>query len=265
MDSFAKEKDFELLERDPYTFFVLNKILKQNCDLIRTDHRDLILCYSNHPHPVWLWTSDDCPDQIKDTAWDLVAEYLPFSSGYQIIMKSDTADYFVKKGEQTGVRVGVTERMYAYDCPSPVKPAVEADGELYLCTPDDVEEAASLRALFFEYIGKPIPTYDKLKENVIGHIERGTLFFWKNAKGETVSSCNYKVLGSLACIGAVLTKIGYRRKHYAQNMVYRVSDMISSAGLTPMLYTDADYEASNSCYEKVGYVPKGKVHTVSAL
>jgi predicted GNAT family acetyltransferase len=29
-----------------------------------------------------------------------------------------------------------------------------------------------------------------------------------------------------------------------------------------MLYTDADYKASNACYEKIGYELKGKLCTI---
>ena len=31
-----------------------------------------------------------------------------------------------------------------------------------------------------------------------------------------------------------------------------------------MLYTDADYAASNACYEKIGYVLRGKLCTIAA-
>ena len=54
----------------------------------------------------------------------------------------------------------------------------------------------------------------------------------------------------------------YRRRHYAENLVYQVSQMAKDAGYMPMLYTDADYAASNACYEKIGYVLRGKLCTI---
>ena len=36
---------------------------------------------------------------------------------------------------------------------------------------------------------------------------------------------------------------------------------VNEEGYEPMLYTDADYVASNSCYEKIGYVIRGKLCT----
>jgi predicted GNAT family acetyltransferase len=47
-------------------------------------------------------------------------------------------------------------------------------------------------------------------------------------------------------------------------MVYEVSRIAADSGLTPMLYTDADYAASNACYEKIGYVLRGKLCMIQA-
>ena len=58
------------------------------------------------------------------------------------------------------------------------------------------------------------------------------------------------------------TRGEYRRRHYAENLVYQVSKMAKDAGYMPMLYTDADYAASNACYEKIGYVLRGKLCTI---
>ena len=51
----------------------------------------------------------------------------------------------------------------------------------------------------------------------------------------------------------------FRRKHYAENLVYRVTKPAIDAGYVPMIYTDAEYTASNACYEKIGYVLRGKL------
>ena len=67
----------------------------------------------------------------------------------------------------------------------------------------------------------------------------------------------------MASINLVFTKKAYRRKHYAENLVYQVTTIAKEAGFTPMLYTDADYTASNACYEKIGYVLRGRLCTVT--
>jgi predicted GNAT family acetyltransferase len=66
----------------------------------------------------------------------------------------------------------------------------------------------------------------------------------------------------MASIGLVYTRDEYRRKHYAEHLVYQVSEIVSDLGYLPMLYTDADYVASNACYEKIGYILRGKLCTI---
>lgn len=46
-------------------------------------------------------------------------------------------------------------------------------------------------------------------------------------------------------------------------MVYQVTRRVSEMGYMPMLYTNADYLASNACYEKIGYTLRGKLCTVA--
>ena len=67
----------------------------------------------------------------------------------------------------------------------------------------------------------------------------------------------------MASIGLVFTRTEYRRHHYAEHLVYEVSKIAKEEGYLPMLYTDADYVASNKCYEKLGYILRGKLCTIS--
>ena len=50
--SFADERDLKLLDNDKYTFFVLRRIIGNECRLLITDHEKLIICYSGEPFPV---------------------------------------------------------------------------------------------------------------------------------------------------------------------------------------------------------------------
>ena len=80
-----------------------------------------------------------------------------------------------------------------------------------------------------------------------------------------VSCCSFRANEGLACLGSVFTLPAYRRRHYAQHLVYRVTETVRSLGFLPMLYTDAGYPASNACYEKIGYALRGRLCTVAAL
>lgn len=79
---------------------------------------------------------------------------------------------------------------------------------------------------------------------------------------QIAAGCSYTPNGDLASLSSVYTFPAHRRKHYAENMVYQVTRIVKDTGAMPMLYTDADYAASNACYEKIGYVLKGKLCTI---
>ena len=52
IDNFVTEKDFELLKKDKYTFFVLGRILHGNCNFIASNHKSFIIC---HKCESWLY------------------------------------------------------------------------------------------------------------------------------------------------------------------------------------------------------------------
>lgn len=43
---------------------------------------------------------------------------------------------------------------------------------------------------------------------------------------------------------------------------YRIAKIVEAQGKLPVLYTDADYAASNACYEGIGYKKQGSLCTV---
>jgi len=93
-------------------------------------------------------------------------------------------------------------------------------------------------------------------------IEDGHVYLWKNSDGSFVASCDFRVTNNMASLGLVFTRPEFRRKHYAENLVHQVTKIAAEAGYLPMLYTDADYTASNACYVKIGYILRGKLCTI---
>ena len=265
MDSFVNEKDFELLAGDRYTFAVLDRVLRNECRLIRTDHERLILCHSGPTYPVWIWTPDGIPDEEKEAAWNLAAEVCPLEEGTHIIMKYELADYFMARAKEKGMNVGYHMEMMAYECPEPKAPEVPADGRMYECTAEDAEEAAEFIAGFYTGINEEAPPQERRLAKAQEFIDNHAFFLWKTAEGKPVGCCYYKINQGLGSLGGVYTVPEYRRKHYAQHLVYGVTKRISDMGYTPMLYTDANYAASNACYRKIGYELRGRVCTIKRM
>ena len=264
MDNFADERDYKILENDKYTFFVLGRIMGGECDLLLTDHERLIICFSRNPFPVWIWTPDDVTKEEKEKAYELVRGNGLLTEGHTFNLKYDLADYFIRRASENALDLSVTTNMFAYDCPNPIGPHVQADGELHRCVAEDIDEVVEFLDLFHKETGIDQESLEAYRQRGEEGIRNGSLFFWRNEDGRNVSSCscNFRPNGDMASIGLVYTREEYRRRHYAENLVYQVTKMAKSAGYIPMLYTDADYIASNACYEKIGYVLKGKLCTL---
>ena len=264
MDTFVDERDFDLIARDRYTFAVLDRILRGRCDQIRTNHESLIMCHSAHPYPVWIWTPDGCAEGVMREAWSWAAWLWPFSSGYRFNLKHDLADYFIKEARQRNLNVGVSMELFAYDCPDPIKPKAPVNGYLYSCVAEDIDTIADMIALFHAETGEAAPSRDQIRENARAYIENNAFYFWKDERGDAVACCGYRINQDLASLGPVYTRPEHRRRHYAQHLVYRVTEIVKSMGYMPMLYTDAGYPASNACYMAIGYQRRGGLCTIAA-
>lgn len=263
MDKQADERDFRLLQGDRYTFAVLSRILPGPCAVTMTDHERFILCHSVSPYPVWIWTADGLPDAEAQRAWDIASSACPLSAGHRYNLKYELAEAFIAKAREQGQTIRIITNMLAYDCLSPVAPAQPAPGHLHRCTQEDAEAVAAMIYEFHTSVGDARFDMATCRQLAAQHIA-GHFYFWKDPQGVTVACCSYSPSGDLASVGSVYTVPAHRRKHYAQQLVYEVTRIVAEQGLTPMLYTDADYVASNSCYEKLGYVQRGRLCTIGA-
>lgn len=261
MDRQVDARDFSLLEKDRYTFAVLSRILHGDCELILTDHESFVLCHSAAPYPVWLWTPDNISLAEKEKAWQTAQKVRPLAGGFCYNLKYELAEYFIEQARNQGCAADITMNLFAYDCAMPRTPEHTADGAHVRCTEADLDETADIIKRFHDDIGDGF-SMDMCRAKAKEQIASRSFFFWRDHSGKAVACCSYKMDGELACIGSVYTLPAYRRKHYAQNLVYQVTKFVSDAGLRPMLYTDADYAASNACYEKIGYELKGKLCTI---
>ena len=265
MDRFVDERDYELLKNDKYTFFVLGRILKLDCRVILSDHERLIICHTANPFPVWVWTPDDVTEDELQKAYEIIEEVLPVEEGFTFNLKYELAEYIIKKSAEKGTKVKINTNMLAYDCPEPKKSSDVADGTCHKCTQDDIDILVEFFDLFHKEIGIDQQSLEEYRAQAEEGVKYGTLYLWKNEEGKYVASCTFRPEEELGSVGLVYTREEDRRKHYAENLVYEVTKIAKDAGYTPMLYTDADYVASNACYEKIGYIRRGRLCTIGKV
>ncbi len=262
MDSFADERDRKILENDKYTFFVLRRIMGGKCELLLTDHERLIICFTCDPFPVWIWTPDDASEAEMERAYRTVSEHFLLNGEYSFNLKDALARFFIERAAADGKTLSVSLNMFAYDCRDPVKPSAIADGSIHRCGSEDIDELVDFLDLFHKEIGLNQKNRDGYRMDAEAYINSGNMYLWKNESGNNVASCKFSTDGNMASLSLVFTRPAFRRRHYAENLVYQVTKLAMSAGYVPMLYTDADYAASNACYEKIGYVLRGKLCTI---
>lgn len=262
MDTFVDERDYKLLSNDKYTFSVLSRIISGENKLLLSDHEKIIVCFTNQPFPVWIWTLDDASKDEMARAYSLAKENGFLDGNHRFNMKYDLAEYFINKAKDDGLSLSITTNLYAYDCLHPVEPTLKTDGVLHQCMKDDLDELVDFYDMFRNAVGIDKESREQYRIQAEEAIRSGNLYLWKNASGKSVASCNWHPVNDMASIGLVYTREEERRKHYAENLVYQVTMIVKKQGYIPMLYTDADYVASNACYEKIGYVLRGKLCTI---
>ena len=148
MDSFADERDLTILEDDRYTFFVLRHVIGGTCKLLLTDHERLIICFTDHPFPVWIWTPDDATGAEMERAYQLASEHSLLNGEYRFILKYDLAKFFMERAAADGKSLSICMNMLAYDCRNPVKPDKTADGCIHRCGMGDLDELVDFIDLF---------------------------------------------------------------------------------------------------------------------
>ena len=197
-----------------------------------------------------------------EKAYQLAKENQFFDGKHHFNVKYSLAKYFIRRAAEDGSELKITTNMYAYDCLDPVRPEKEADGEIYHCVMKDVEEVVNFLDNFHKEIGIDKKDINGYRADAESFINTGNMYLWKDEQGRSAASCNYAPAGGMASINLVFTRPEFRRKHYAENLVYQVTMIVKEAGYIPMLYTDADYVASNACYEKIGYILRGELCTI---
>lgn len=252
------EYDEKIMEQDKYTFAVLSMILKKQCARIVTDDQNFILCLSAEPFPVWLWTVDGISEEAMEQVYRITMEEWP-PEKFHYNLKHEAAEYFLKKRPD----LHISMNMMTYECLQPVAPKSVVGGHMRACEEADLDLLVEWMLQFQEDVGIDKRPAEEHREGLREKIGLHALFMWVDENEVPVSLCGFRPGDDgLARLGPVFTPADKRRRHYAEHLVYEASCAVMELGQIPILYTNADYEASNACYRKVGYSLRGTLCTV---
>ena len=247
-----------LLGEDVCTFSMLARIIRGKCTKVVTDHRRVIMCLSVRPFPVWVWVAQDASKEELERVRDVLhAEFPAQEHSYNVGLPLSRV---LLEGDPS---LRVTVGLMAYHCHQAIPPRKSPGGALSLVREDEIDLAARWYSAMHKEcaLNEDVP-HEAARGEVSDYVRREAMFFWRDEAGVPQAMCGVNVDENNAYVTHVYTPPVARRKGYAGNLVYAVSKAQLEAGRVPMLYTDANYAASNACYTQIGYRLQGELRTV---
>ncbi len=243
------------------TFSILHRILKNECTDIYTNNKSIIICYSYPPYPVWVWCKDvDNDDDIINISNCLKYNYL-LVDNYNIILSCELLNK-LKEIDDIFNQLSLNMELLSYKLTEIKTINHLCDGYMRLATYSDVDDLSLIfRDLHFEMEGFNF-SLEECNSKVIDLLERSELYIWVNKNDKIVATASKSVEGKYVKIGLVYTIPEYRRRGYAINLVYSLTEILLDDDLIPILYTNGSYKASNECYKKIGYKQVGRLCNV---
>ena len=253
---------FPLHGDDAITFFVLARILNIPCEHIHTDGENVMVCLSKRPYPVWIWCRDEDDADAVATVAECLKTHFPLDEGYRYNLSYGMFER-LRRVDPAFAQMKIEVNMLSYRLDELLPISHPCDGHMEAASMADVDRLVPYwQAATYEMEHREFPL-DMCKARVEEMIAAGRQFVWVDEDGEIAALTSYRVDGCFGGVGGVYTLPGHRRRGYAMNLVHGVTKRMLERGLVPMLYTDADYAASNACYQKIGYRQVGSLCTAA--
>ena len=251
----------DILKKDKITFSVLLRIVNNKCNKVFTDGERIIICYSNYPFPVWVWTADDVTeDELIRINSCLKAEF-PVGDGYEYVILYELFDK-LKELDEVYRSMKIYTNLLSYQCEKTIKPHKKCDGKMRQAKEEDYKLLVKYHNDMAGEVHHSEFPWEESENIITNGIAEKAIYVWENDKGEIVATVSRRKFGDTDSLSMFYTIPSERRKGYAENLVYSITEMIIEEGMLPTLYTDADYGASNSCYKKLGYIEVGSLYTI---
>ena len=237
------------LIEDDITYSVLHRILTTNCKHIFTNYKDIIICHSEDPYPVWVY----CPDEKEENA-EVVGSVIKscFSLNAHNVILPQTLLGRLREIDPYFADAGVKMELFTYRLDALLPLEGQGSGRLEVATLEDLALLSLYRQrMSYEMEGFEF-SLEECSKKIRKSIEDSRLYVWR-VGGKIVSTATLEVGSPYARIGGVYTTPESRRRGYAIRLVRALCAKALSEGMTPILYTDGAYAASNGCYIKIGF------------
>lgn len=237
---------------DAITFSVLSNILHGSCTKTVTDHENFILCHSTPPYPVWVWCKNTEDAAVVSAIAAGLRTHFPSEKGFRWNM-TYTLFEALKSHDPYFAPLPTAMGLLSYRMDEILPVSHPCEGKFDLAKPEEIDllcklwHDACLEMEGFDH------NEEFCRTRVNEYMEKNGLFVWRSTLGEITAMTSRRDTAPFSKVATVYTVPEHRRCGYAMNLVHAVSAGMLEDGLTPILYTDANYPASNACYKKIGY------------
>ncbi|MBR1884156.1 MAG: GNAT family N-acetyltransferase [Clostridia bacterium] len=255
------DKDSKIFEseeylKDKYKFYIILKNLQSPTLELYSDEKNYIICRGKIDLPIWIWTKDDFDKNVAEEIENTISTMLVEESKTKLTCKKELYDLLVKR-KYNKLDLNDYFEMGFLICRKTKEPK-KCDGVLSIPTLNDLDIIADY---FYndhlEMNGVDSITKDEARQKAIEYINSNKFYVLRNHNNKIVCMAGYNTVEEQAKINAVYTPKEERKKGYAANLIYLMSNDILSKGLIPLLYTDYNYVASNKAYKNAGYEDTG--------
>ncbi len=258
----AESLDSKRFQRDEVRFNLLHTIAGGELAVGLQAEDGGAIALASPGRSMWLWVEESKGDAFAAAVITELAEQLKDSRLPGISSTPEHAKLFLEQYcPRSGARAGNRMRLMAYACPV-VNTPTGVSGEWRQAQESHAETVADFLCGFNMDCFHAETNREDALAGANGMISSGHLLVWET-NGKTVCMGGaFRRFPRQAKLGPVYTPPEERNKGYAAALVAAISQQVLGEGLTPILYADADYPASNKAYQNVGYLAAGLVEEI---
>lgn len=246
----------EEFQKDKYKFNLILKNLPSPELELYSDEKNYIICRGSKKWPTWIWTKDNFDKSKIEEIEELIRMYLTNKEMDKFTCKKELYDLLVERNFDILNQDDYFEMGFLI-CHKTTKPK-QCDG--ILSKPVE-EDRSTLEKYWYddsiEMNGTDPISIEQAKHDVDEFMNDDKFYILRNPQNKIVCMANYSITDNQAKLSHVYTPIEERKKGYAANLIYLVTDDLLEKGLVPLLYTDYNYIPSNKAYINAGFEDEG--------
>lgn len=243
-------------QKDKYKFnLILQNLPSPDLELY-SDEENYIICRGSKKWPTWIWTKDNFDKATITEIEELIIKYLTDNERDKFTCKKELYDMLVERDFYNLNKEDYFEMGFLI-CHKTIKPK-SCDGVLSKPTEEDRNTLEKYwHDDSMEMNGVDPITMEQAKQDVDKFLKDDYFYLLRNPQNKIVCMANYSITDNQAKISHVYTPMEERKKAYAANLIYFMTNDLLSKGLIPLLYTDYNYIPSNKAYINAGYEDTG--------